>query len=101
MATVSVRYIVNDIDAAIGFYTRHLGFSVLMHPNDLFAMLTRGDLRLVLSVPGRRPGRRPGDAGWNDARAGRLEPVLDRGPRPRRCRQPSCGATASGSATNW
>jgi len=47
MATVSVRYIVNDIDAAIGFYSRHLGFSVQMHPNDMFAMLNRGDLRLV------------------------------------------------------
>jgi len=73
MATVSVRYIVNDIDAAIGFYTRHLGFSVQMHPNDMFAMLTRGDLRLVLSVPGNAAGGgqampdgtvpRPG--GWN------------------------------------
>jgi len=56
MATVSVRYIVNDIDAAIGFYTGLLGFSVLMRPNDMFAMLTRGDLRLVLSVAGNAPG---------------------------------------------
>ena len=56
MATVSIRYIVNDIDAAIGFYTRHLGFSVQMHPNDMFAMLTRGELRLVLSVAGGGPG---------------------------------------------
>jgi len=73
MATVSVRYIVNDIDAAIGFYTRHLGFSVQMHPNDMFAMLTRGDLRLVLSVPGNTPGggqampdgTMPQPGGWN------------------------------------
>ena len=73
MATVSVRYIVNDIDAAIGFYTRHLGFSVQMHPNDLFAMLTRGDLRLVLSVPAGGPGggqampdgTMPEPGGWN------------------------------------
>ena len=73
MATVSVRYIVNDIDAAIGFYTTHLGFSVLMHPNDMFAMLTRGDLRLVLSVPGGGPGggqampdgTMPRPGGWN------------------------------------
>ena len=73
MATVSVRYIVNDIDAAIGFYTRHLGFSVQMHPNDMFAMLTRGDLRLVLSVPGGGPGggqampdgTMPRPGGWN------------------------------------
>ncbi len=73
MATVSVRYIVNDIDAAIGFYTRHLGFSVQMHPSDMFAMLTRGDLRLVLSVPGGGPGgghampdgTMPRPGGWN------------------------------------
>jgi catechol 2,3-dioxygenase-like lactoylglutathione lyase family enzyme len=73
MATVSVRYIVNDIDAAIGFYTRHLGFGVQMHPNDMFAMLTRGDLRLVLSVPGGGPGggqampdgTMPRPGGWN------------------------------------
>jgi catechol 2,3-dioxygenase-like lactoylglutathione lyase family enzyme len=73
MATVSVRYIVNDIDAAIGFYGRHLGFSVQMHPNDMFAMLTRGDLRLVLSVPGGGPGggqampdgTMPRPGGWN------------------------------------
>ena len=73
MATVSVRYIVNDVDAAIGFYTRHLGFSVQLHPNDMFAMLGRGDLRLVLSVAGGGPGggqampdgRRPEPGGWN------------------------------------
>ena len=73
MATVSIRYIVNDIDAAIGFYTSHLGFSVQMHPNDMFAMLTRGDLRLVLSVPGSTPGGGqampdgtvPQPGGWN------------------------------------
>jgi catechol 2,3-dioxygenase-like lactoylglutathione lyase family enzyme len=51
MATVSVRYIVSNVDDAIEFYTRHLGFSVQMHPNDLFAMLTRGDLRLALTKP--------------------------------------------------
>ena len=73
MATVSVRYIVHDVDAAIGFYTRHLGFSAQMHPNDMFAMLTRGDLRLVLSVPGGGPGggqampdgTLPEPGGWN------------------------------------
>ena len=56
MATVSVRYIVHDVEAAIGFYTGHLGFSVQIHPNDMFAMLNRGDLRLVLSVPGAPAG---------------------------------------------
>jgi catechol 2,3-dioxygenase-like lactoylglutathione lyase family enzyme len=73
MATVSVRYIVYDIDAAIAFYTRHLGFSVQIRPNDMFAMLTRGDLRLVLSVPGGGPGggqamadgTLPQPGGWN------------------------------------
>ena len=51
MATVQVRYIVNDVDAAIAFYCRHLGFKEAMHPAPAFAMLTRGDLRLVLSAP--------------------------------------------------
>jgi catechol 2,3-dioxygenase-like lactoylglutathione lyase family enzyme len=73
MATVSVRYIVYDVEAAIGFYTTHLGFSVQIHPNDMFAMLSRGDLRLVLSVPGGGPGggqampdgTLPEPGGWN------------------------------------
>jgi catechol 2,3-dioxygenase-like lactoylglutathione lyase family enzyme len=73
MATVSVRYIVHDVQAAIGFYTTHLGFSVQIHPNDMFAMLTRGDLRLVLSVPGAAggggqampDGTLPEPGGWN------------------------------------
>src|ERR1700756_2578120 len=56
MATVSVRYIVNDVDAAIAFYTRHLGFTEVMHPAPAFAMVSRGDLRLVLSAPGGGPG---------------------------------------------
>jgi catechol 2,3-dioxygenase-like lactoylglutathione lyase family enzyme len=73
VATVSVRYIVNDIDAAIGFYTKHLGFDVQIHPNDMFAMLSRDDLRLVLSVPGgpsgggqtMPDGTLPEPGGWN------------------------------------
>ena len=73
MATVSVRYIVNDVDAAIAFYTRHLGFTVDMHPAPTFAMISRGDLRLMLSAPegpggGAQPmldGRRPEPGGWN------------------------------------
>ena len=73
MATVSVRYIVHDVQAAIGFYTTHLGFSVKIHPNDVFAMLSRGDLRLVLSVPGAAggggqampDGTLPEPGGWN------------------------------------
>ena len=73
MATVSVRYIVNDVDEAIAFYVRHLGFREEMHPAPSFAMLSRGDLRLVLSAPGRGPGggqampdgRVPEPGGWN------------------------------------
>ncbi|HLZ29207.1 MAG TPA: VOC family protein [Chloroflexota bacterium] len=59
MATVQVRYIVNDVDAAIEFYCQHLGFHEDMHPAPVFAMLSRGDLRLVLSAPG-GPGTRGG-----------------------------------------
>jgi catechol 2,3-dioxygenase-like lactoylglutathione lyase family enzyme len=52
MASVSVRYIVHDVDAAIGFYCGGLGFTEVMHPAPAFAMLERGDLRLNLSSPG-------------------------------------------------
>jgi catechol 2,3-dioxygenase-like lactoylglutathione lyase family enzyme len=56
MATVSVRYIVDDVAAAIAFYCQQLGFREEMHPAPAFAMLSRGDLRLVLSAPGGGPG---------------------------------------------
>ena len=73
MATVQVRYIVHDVDAAIRFYTAELGFDLVMHPAPAFAMLTRGDLRLVLSAPNPQPGggatlsdgRTPEPGGWN------------------------------------
>jgi len=76
MATVQVRYIVNDVDEAIAFYCKYLGFKEVMHPAPMFAMLTRGDLRLVLSAPGgpgspgggSQPmpdGTRPQPGGWN------------------------------------
>jgi catechol 2,3-dioxygenase-like lactoylglutathione lyase family enzyme len=74
MATVQVRYIVHDVDAAIAFYCQHLGFQKVMRPGPNFAMLTRGDLRLVLSVPGGQntgggsalpDGRKPEPGGWN------------------------------------
>jgi catechol 2,3-dioxygenase-like lactoylglutathione lyase family enzyme len=73
MATVSVRYIVHDVDAAIAFYVERLGFTEVMHPAPAFAMLTRGDLRLVLSAPGGGPGggqalpdgTLPEPGGWN------------------------------------
>lgn len=73
MTTVSVRYIVDDVDAAIAFYTRHLGFAEVMHPAPTFAMLSRGDLRLLLSAPSgvggggqaMPDGTRPAPGGWN------------------------------------
>jgi catechol 2,3-dioxygenase-like lactoylglutathione lyase family enzyme len=73
MATVSVRYIVDDVDAAIEFYCQSLGFEEVMHPAPSFAMLSRGDLRLVLSAPGGGPGggqampdgTLPAPGGWN------------------------------------
>jgi catechol 2,3-dioxygenase-like lactoylglutathione lyase family enzyme len=73
MATVSVRYIVDDVDAAIEFYCRRLGFHEDMHPAPAFAMLSRGDLRLVLSAPAGGPGggqampdgTLPQPGGWN------------------------------------
>jgi catechol 2,3-dioxygenase-like lactoylglutathione lyase family enzyme len=73
VATVSVRYIVDDVDAAIAFYTRHLGFTEVMHPAPTFAMLERGDLRLALSAPSGAggggqampDGTRPEPGGWN------------------------------------
>ena len=73
MPTVSVRYIVDDVDAAIAFYRDNLGFTEVMHPAPAFAMLSRGDLRLLLSSPGNGPGggqampdgRLPEPGGWN------------------------------------
>jgi catechol 2,3-dioxygenase-like lactoylglutathione lyase family enzyme len=71
MATVSVRYIVDDVDAALAFYCQLLGFTELMHPAPTFAMVTRGDLRLVLSAPGPGGGQAmpdgtlPVPGGWN------------------------------------
>jgi catechol 2,3-dioxygenase-like lactoylglutathione lyase family enzyme len=72
MATISVRYIVDDVDAAIEFYCDQLGFEEVMHPAPTFAMLTLGDLRFVLSSPGGGPGgqsmpdgQTPTPGGWN------------------------------------
>ena len=73
MATVSVRYIVEDVDVAIEFYCTQLGFHEEMHPAPTFAMLSRGDLRLVLSAPSSEggggqimpDGTRPAPGGWN------------------------------------
>jgi catechol 2,3-dioxygenase-like lactoylglutathione lyase family enzyme len=73
MATVSVRYIVDDVDVAISFYTQHLGFDLDLHPAPTFAILSRGDLRLLLNAPtgpggAAQPmpdGRKPEPGGWN------------------------------------
>jgi catechol 2,3-dioxygenase-like lactoylglutathione lyase family enzyme len=73
MASVSVRYIVDDVDAAIDFYCGQLGFHEDMHPAPTFAMLSLGDLRLVLTAPGGGPGggqampdgTMPEPGGWN------------------------------------
>jgi catechol 2,3-dioxygenase-like lactoylglutathione lyase family enzyme len=73
MATVSVRYIVDDVDAAVAFYCQQLGFREEMHPAPAFAMLSRGELRLLLSAPGGGPGggqampdgSLPEPGGWN------------------------------------
>ena len=73
MAMVQVRYIVNDVDAAISFYCMFLDFREVMHPAPSFAMLERGPLRLVLSKPnpesgGGQPmpdGTKQTAGGWN------------------------------------
>jgi catechol 2,3-dioxygenase-like lactoylglutathione lyase family enzyme len=73
MPTVQVRYIVHDVDVAIPFYTEQLGFALDMHPAPPFAMLSRGDLRLVLSAPNTTggggqsmpDGTKPQPGGWN------------------------------------
>ena len=68
-ATPTVRYFVDDLDRAVTFYCRLLDFEVELHPSPLFAMLYRGDLRLLLSVPGGAhalpDGRLPEPGGWN------------------------------------
>jgi catechol 2,3-dioxygenase-like lactoylglutathione lyase family enzyme len=69
----SVRYIVDDVDAAVAFYTSHLGFDVQAQPAPSFAILSRDDLRLFLNAPdgpggAAQPmpnGRRPEPGGWN------------------------------------
>jgi predicted enzyme related to lactoylglutathione lyase len=72
MNNVSVRYIVNDVDIALPFYTEMLGFKVEMHPAPGFASLSRGNLRLLLNRPGAGgagqampDNQRPAPGGWN------------------------------------
>jgi catechol 2,3-dioxygenase-like lactoylglutathione lyase family enzyme len=69
--TVNVRYMVDDVEAAIDFYTSHFGFSLTSSATPAFADVRRGALRLLLSGPtssAGRPmpdGRQPGPGGWN------------------------------------
>jgi len=72
MTTVSVRYITDDVDAAVAFYAERLGFDVEIRPGPGFAVVSRGGLRLLLNRPGaggagqQTPdGRRPEPGGWN------------------------------------
>lgn len=70
--TATVRYFVNDLDAAVAFYCQNLDFEEELRPSPVFAMLYRGDLRLLLSVPGGPGGAHtlpdgtvPEPGGWN------------------------------------
>jgi catechol 2,3-dioxygenase-like lactoylglutathione lyase family enzyme len=94
VATISVRYIVEDVEEAIAFYTRHLGFGVELNPAPGFAVLSRGDLRLLLNALGAGgagqampDGRRPEPGGWNRIQlevrdlAGEVERMRDSGAR--------------------
>ena len=72
MSKVNVRYIVNDVDRAIPFYTEILGFKLEMHPAPGFASLSRGDLQLLLNRPGAGGAGQampdsqvPAPGGWN------------------------------------
>jgi catechol 2,3-dioxygenase-like lactoylglutathione lyase family enzyme len=71
-ATPTIRYFVKDLETAVDFYCRHLGFEEELRPSPVFAMLYHGDLRLLLSVPGTHPGGHalpdgtvPTPGGWN------------------------------------
>ena len=72
METVSIRYVVDDVGAAVAFYRDRLDFEVEMHPAPGFAMLSRGNLRLLLNAPGAGgagrampDGTLPEPGGWN------------------------------------
>ena len=68
---VSVRYMVDDVQESIDFYTKHFGFEVRMSAAPAFADVARGHLRLLLSGPASSAGRpmpdgtKPGPGGWN------------------------------------
>src|SRR5215831_13071025 len=71
MTTVNIRYMVDDVESAIAFYTTHLGFTLISKTLPAFADIALGDLRLLLSGPtssAGRPmpdGRQPSPGGWN------------------------------------
>lgn len=66
---IAMRYIVEDVDAAVGFYEGLLGFEVVMHPGPGFAMLQLGGVSLLMNVPGAggagQAGGSPQPGGWN------------------------------------
>src|SRR6266536_4438797 len=76
--TVNVRYMVDDVDAAVAWYTQHLGFTLLSNAAPAFADVTLGPLRLLLSGPTSSAGRpmpdgaQPEPGGWN-----RIELIVD------------------------
>src|SRR2546425_2826589 len=76
--TVNVRYMVDDVEAAVAWYIKYLGFTLRSNAAPAFADVTRGSLRLLLSGPKSSAGRpmtdgdRPGPGGWN-----RIELVVD------------------------
>lgn len=86
MGTVSVRYMIDDVSAAVAFYTTHLGFSLEQDASPAFASVSRDGVRLLLSgetSSGRRPmpdGRRPVPGGWNriQLQVGDLASEIDR-----------------------
>ena len=73
MTTVRVRYMINDLDPAVAFYTKYLGFEAKQQNRPNFAMLSRGNLELILSTPfgpggAAKPmadGRKAEPGGWN------------------------------------
>ena len=75
---VNVRYMVNDVEAAVAWYTNNLGFTLLTSAAPAFADVVRGSLRLLLSGPKSSAGRpmadgeQPGPGGWNRIHAGLL-----------------------------
>lgn len=87
MSIISIRYIVDDVEEAVDFYTRCLGFELVMKPGPGFAMLSRDGLRLLVNAPekgggaGQRlsSGELPSPGGWNrfQLQVGDLDALVD------------------------